>query len=143
MQLDAKYEMSRQLMKSSKVEQLVFHKNTFKQTLKHGSEFDWQNKRYDVVNATYRADSIYVNAINDTREKGILHYIGKLMHQQNKKANDASKISTLSLLLFQVPLSESPIIVPSFICAEKNKFYYSFQFAIVLKSTETPPPWWV
>jgi len=141
LQLDAKYEMSHQLMKSSKTEKLVFHKNTFKQTLKQGSEFDWQDKRYDVVNVVYKADSVYVNAINDTREKGILHYIGKLMHQQNKKDNDASKMSTLSLLLFQAPLSENIEIIAPYFYTKKTKYYHSFNIIKVFSATKTPPPW--
>lgn len=141
LQLQAKYEMAHKMKIQQKTERLTFHKNHFKQRLKHGSEFDWDNKRFDVVNASYIADSVYLDVINDTREKGILHYIGKFMHEQNKKPKDASRIGALSLLIFQTPLPETIRIV-----APNNKtsfdcFYYELQILEGYSSVKSPPPW--
>ena len=48
------------------------------------------------------ATPVFVDAINDTREKGILHYIGKFMHQQNKQHKNPLKISFLKFLLLSI-----------------------------------------
>jgi hypothetical protein len=139
-QWQAKYEMAHKLKMQQKTERLAFHKNFFKERLNRGSEFDWDNKRYDVVNAAYDADSVLIDAINDTREKGILHYIGKFMHQQNKHGKDPSKISSLSLLLFQAPLPNKIDFVmpikPFLTC------YFSPTLLIpkIFKPITTPPP---
>jgi hypothetical protein len=139
-QWQAKYEMSHQLKMQQKTEKLAFHKNFFKQRLQRGSEFDWDNKRFDVVNASYDADSVFVDAINDTREKGILHYIGKFMHQQNKQHKDPLKISSLSLLLFQAPLPDKiEMVLP---ITTFPTCYYSPTLLIpkIFKPITTPPP---
>jgi hypothetical protein len=139
-QWQAKYEMSHQLKMQQKTERLTFNKNFFKERLQRGSEFDWDNKRYDVVNASYVADSVFIEAINDTREKGILHYIGKFMHQQNKHGKDPSKISSLSLLLFQAPLPDMvDFMVP---ITTFSSCYYSRTLLIleIFKPITTPPP---
>ena len=139
-QWQAKYEMSNKMKMQQQTERLVFHKNSFKQQLKRGSEFDWDNKRFDVVNASYGADSVFIDAINDTREKGILHYIGKFMHQQNKHGKDPSKISSLSLLLFQAPLPDKI----NFVMPVKSfsTCYSSPTLLIpqIFKPITTPPP---
>jgi hypothetical protein len=140
-QWQAKYEMAHQLKMQQKTERLVFHKNFFKQQLNHGSEFDWDNKRYDVVNAIYKADSVFIDAINDSREKGILHYIGKFMHQQNKHGKNPSKISTLSLLIFQAPLPESITIVTPLCQISLNYFYKDLRISKVYSFVKSPPPW--
>lgn len=139
-QWQAKYEMSHKLKMQQQTERLAFHKNFFKQRLKHGSEFDWDNKRFDVVNASYVADSVFIDAINDTREKGILHYIGKFMHQQNKDGKSPSKISTLSLLIFQAPLPEKIGFVMPFKATSVQYFSLTFLLPQICKPIATPPP---
>jgi hypothetical protein len=140
LQLQAKYEMSNKIKMQQKTEHLAFHKNFFKQRLKHGSEFDLNNKRYDVVNAAYVDDSVFVDAINDKREKGILHHIGKLMHQQNKQHKDPSKVSSLSMLLFQAPLPDKIDFVLPFRDLSTNYFSPNFLISTVCTAIITPPP---
>lgn len=139
-QLQAKYEMSNKLKMQQKTERLAFHKNFFKQRLQRGSEFDWNDKRYDVVNASYEADSVFIDAINDTREKGILHHIGKFMHQQNKQHKDPSKISSLSLLVFQTPLPETIAIVAPISQVSFNYFYKDLRISKIYSLVKSPPP---
>jgi hypothetical protein len=140
-QWQAKYEMSNKLKMQQKTERLAFHKNFFKERLKRGSEFDWDNKRYDVVNASYEADSVFIDGINDTREKGILHHIGKFMHQQNKHGKNPSKISTLTLLVFQAPLPEIISIVAPISQVSFNYFYKDLQIRKIYSFVKSPPPW--
>jgi hypothetical protein len=139
-QLQAKYEMLHKIKMQQKTEHLAFHKNFFKARLKHGSEFDWDNKRFDVVKAFYDADSVYIEAINDTREKGILHHIGKLMHHQNKQGKNPSKISSLSLLVFQAPLPEIITIGAPTIKIINKQFPYFICIQKVYQTIKTPPP---
>jgi hypothetical protein len=139
-QLEAKYEMSHKLKSQQKTERLTFHKNLFKERLQRGSEFDWENRRYDVVSASYLADSVFVEAINDTREKGILHFIGKFMHQHQKGNKDASKISNLCLLIFQAPLPEE---IAFSIPVKEHLSYYYFELQRINKvyhQIQAPPP---
>jgi len=139
-QLEAKYEMSHKLKSLQKTERLTFHKNLFKERLQRGSEFDWENRRYDVVSASYLADSVFVEAINDTREKGILHFIGKFMHQHQKGNKDASKISNLCLLIFQAPLPEEiAFSIPEQATSVKYKCI-TFSLPKIAKPITTPPP---
>jgi hypothetical protein len=139
-QWQAKYEMSHKLKLQQKTESLAFHKSFFKERLQRGSEFDWDNKRYDVVNASYEADSVFIDAINDTREKGILHYIGKFMHQQNKQGKNPSKISTLSLLVFQAPLPETLAIVAPINQVSFDYFYKNLRISKMYSLVKSPPP---
>lgn len=139
-QLQAKYEMLYKMKMQQKTEHLAFHKNYFKSRLKHGSEFDWDNKRFDVVKAFYDADSVYIEAINDTREKGILHHIGKLMHHQNKQGKNPSKISSLSLLVFQAPLPESIVIETPNSQLSLKYFYKDQQLSKIYSFVKSPPP---
>jgi hypothetical protein len=139
-QLQAKYEMAHKMKMQQKTERLTFHKSHFKQRLKRGSEFDWDNKRFDVVNASYEADSVFVEAINDTREKGILHFIGKFMHQHQKGNKDASKISNLCLLIFQAPLPEEIMFK---LPVKEHSCYYYFEVQRINKvyhQIQAPPP---
>jgi hypothetical protein len=140
LQVQAKYEMAHRLKMQQRSERLVFHKSFFKGRLKHGSEFDWDNKRYDVVNAIYKADSVFIDVINDTREKGILHYIGKFMHQQNKHGKNPSKISTLSLLVFQAPLPEFIFIAAPMRVVSINYFHKDFGANKIYLQVKAPPP---
>ena len=139
-QWQAKYEMSNKLKMQQKTERLTFHKNFFKERLKGGSEFDWDNKRFDVVKASYVKDSVLIDAINDTREKGILHYIGKFMHQQNKQGKNPSKISTLSLLVFQAPLPKTIVIVAPISQVSLDYFYKDLQISKMYALVKSPPP---
>ena len=139
-QWQAKYEMAHKMKMQQKTERLTFHKNHFKHRLKHGSEFDWDNKRFDVVNASYVADSVFIDAINDTREKGILHYIGKFMHQQNKQHKDPSKITSLSLLLFQAPLPNKIDFALTVKVIEKNYCSPCFFIPQIGMPIASPPP---
>jgi hypothetical protein len=139
-QWQAKYEMAHKMKMQQKTERLTFHKNHFKQRLKHGSEFDWDNKRFDVVNASYDADSVFVDAINDTREKGILHYIGKFMHQQNKQHKNPLKISSLSLLLFQAPLPDKIDFVVPIIPFATCYCSPTLLIPKIFKHIKSPPP---
>lgn len=139
-QLQAKYEMLHQLKLQQPTERLTFHKSYFKLRLKQGSEFDWDNKRYDVVNASYSNDSVFVEVINDTREKGILHYIGKFMHQQNKHKKNPSKLGNLCFLIFQAPLPDKiELIWPikEHICIY---FFYVQRINKIYQQIQAPPP---
>ncbi len=139
-QLQAKYEMSQKLKLQQNTERIVLHKNFFKQRLKPGSEIDLCNKRFDVVNASYATDSVYIDAINDVKEKGILQCIGKFMHQQNKHHQDPLKLSTLSLLIFQATLPEKITLVVH--ASNISNAYCDITFCInkIDKQLATPPP---
>ncbi len=139
-QLQAKYEMSQKLKLQQNTERIVLHKNFFKQRLKPGSEIDLYNKRFDVVRASYATDSVYIDAVNDVKEKGILQCIGKFMHQQNKHHQDPLKLSTLSLLIFQAPLPETnALVVP---ISNISNAYGDVTFCInsIDMQLATPPP---
>jgi hypothetical protein len=139
-QLQAKYEMSQKLKLQQNTERIVLHKNFFKQRLKTGSEIDWDNKRFDVVRASYATDSVYIDAINDVKEKGILQCIGKFMHQQNKENQDPLKLSTLGLLIFQATLPEKiTLVVP---ISNISNAYCDITFCInkIDMQLASPPP---
>jgi len=141
-QLKAKYEMSHKLNMQQHTERLVFVKSSFKHVLKLGSELDWNNKRYDVVNAVYSADSVYIDAIDDKREQGILHYIGKFIHKQNKEGDESLKVSSLSLLIFQVPLPKTLAFVMPISDINCMYFFSESKINKILYPVKSPPPRW-
>lgn len=140
MQLDAKYEMARMIMKSQKTEKLAFHKNTFKEHLEQGSEIDWQNKRYDIVSAVYECDSVFIEAIHDSREQGIVHLIGKLVSKQSEKGRDASRFSSISLIIFQAPLPNHIDFSAAIIVISSNYFTKKYPIICAYKKVASPPP---
>ena len=140
-QLQAKYEMSQKLKLQQNTERIVLHKNFFKQRLKPGSEIDLCNKLFDVVRASYATDSVYIDVVNDVKEKGILQCIGKFMHQQNRHSKNPSKISTLSLLIFHAPLPESFAIVTPISQFSFDYFYKDLQISKIYTFVKSPPPW--
>jgi hypothetical protein len=140
MQFQAKYEMSQKIMFSQKREHFIFHKNKFKQRLKRGSEFEIQDKRYDIVFVKYEADSVHIEAVNDIREKGIIHYIGKLMHAENKNSNTASKIRNTFFSNFNAPLPQQVVITPHITVTQEQSFPIICSPLDVYTGVKTPPP---
>lgn len=140
LQWQAKYEMAQKLDRNQKTELLSFHKKHFRQQLQHGDEFDWNNKRYDVVKAIYSADSVNIIAVDDTREKSILNYLCKLVFKQNKQGKNPSKINNLCLLIFQAPLPDIIAIstpVKEHVCT----YYFEVQRTYkVYHQILAPPP---
>jgi hypothetical protein len=140
MQWQAKYEMSQKMLFEQPTEHFVFHKNTFRQRLKRGSEFEIQDKRYDIVFVKYEADSVHIEAVNDIREKGIIHYIGKLLHAENKNSNTAPKIRNTFFSNFNAPLPQEVVITPHVKVTQEQSFPIICSPLDVYTPVKTPPP---
>jgi hypothetical protein len=62
------------------------------------------------------------------------------MHQQNKQGKNPSKISTLSLLVFQAPLPKTIVIVAPISQVSLDYFYKDLQISKMYALVKSPPP---
>lgn len=142
-QLEARYEMAQRLKTPQKTERLTFGRNHFKETLSKGCEFDWKNKRYDVVKASYSRDSVTVDAVVDKLETGIVHSIHKLVSFHNEDDKEPVEFLALSVLIFVAPLPDSfTFSLPQTI--HSNRFFNTVaRIRDMYNPVKSPPPRYV